>query len=133
MNETKIKEILANKRQGQDCAESESAELKQFVLNATLTVANVEMILAIEHYFPAEYSEALEMMPPDVRQKHLDQTAELTVQANQNDDNTKSADDLIDDIASHLRECDGKFIAEIANKVLDKNVKYLRDSFFEVE
>ena len=47
--------------------------------------------------------------------------------------NTRTAEEIVDDIASHLRECDGEFIAEIANKVLDMKVKYIEDSFFEVE
>ncbi len=45
--------------------------------------------------------------------------------------NIKTADEVINDIAEVLRQADGKFIEEIANKVLTNKVKYLTDSVFE--
>ena len=133
MNEPNIKAILARKRANQDCTEAESAELKQFVLKTNLTIENIELIKAIEYYFPAEYSEALEMMPPNVRQAHLDHTAELTVQANEETSKTKSAHEVINMIADTLREANGKWIADIANKVLTEKVTYKEDSYFKIE
>jgi hypothetical protein len=44
----------------------------------------------------------------------------------------KHADEVIQMISEVLAEADGKFIEEIANKVLTERVKYLEDSFFSV-
>jgi hypothetical protein len=46
---------------------------------------------------------------------------------------TLTTDELIDEIADVLRQGDGEFIAEIANKVLVPEVTYLEDSIFEQE
>lgn len=43
----------------------------------------------------------------------------------------KSADEIIQEIAECLAEADGEFIAEIANQVLSRKVKYIGDSMFE--
>ena len=45
----------------------------------------------------------------------------------------KDVDDIIHVIAEVLAESDGKFIEEIANKVLSHKVRYLGDSIFEIE
>ena len=46
---------------------------------------------------------------------------------------TLSADDVVNEIAEVLREGDGDFIQEIANKVLVPEVTYVGDSIFEQE
>lgn len=46
---------------------------------------------------------------------------------------TKTADEVINEIAEVLRECDGKDLERIANQILTKKVKYIEDSIFEVD
>jgi len=46
---------------------------------------------------------------------------------------TFDSDELINEIAEVLREGDGDFIEKIANLVLDPEVTYIGDSFFEQE
>jgi len=45
----------------------------------------------------------------------------------------KTADEVIQMITETLSQADGKFIEEIANKVLTEKVKYENDSYFIVE
>ena len=45
---------------------------------------------------------------------------------------TKTADEVIEDIAEVLSQASGEFIEEIANKVLTAPVKYNGDSEFDV-
>ncbi len=47
--------------------------------------------------------------------------------------NTKSSDEVINMIAEVLRQSDGEFIQDIANKVLTERVTYTDDSIFIVE
>jgi len=44
---------------------------------------------------------------------------------------TLTADELINEIAETLREGDGEFLADIANRVLVPEITYLEDSLFE--
>lgn len=45
---------------------------------------------------------------------------------------TKTANEVINEIAEVLREWDGKDLERIANQILTKKVKYIEDSIFEV-
>ena len=45
---------------------------------------------------------------------------------------TKSADEIIREIAETLSQTHGEFIEDIANQVLTTPVKYIEDSLFEV-
>jgi len=58
----KIKEILERKRNGIDCSESESAEIKGFVKEQVIQVGTgeVQLIGEIQSLFPLEYGEALD-------------------------------------------------------------------------
>lgn len=62
--ETAIEDILNRKRQGIDCTEEESAELKGFVKEQLIQVGtkDVQMIADIQSLFPLEYGEALDEM-----------------------------------------------------------------------
>jgi len=44
-----------------------------------------------------------------------------------------SADDVVAQIAEVLNENDGDFIEHVANQVLGRKVRYLKDSLFEYE
>lgn len=44
---------------------------------------------------------------------------------------TLTSDELINEIAETLREGDGDFIEDIANRVLVPNITYIEDSMFE--
>jgi len=46
---------------------------------------------------------------------------------------TKSTDQIIQMIAEVLAESDERYIEQIANNILTEKVKYVGDSFFEVE
>jgi hypothetical protein len=45
----------------------------------------------------------------------------------------RSTNEVINMISEVLAEADGKFIQEIASKVLTEEVKYLEDGFFSVK
>ncbi len=45
----------------------------------------------------------------------------------------KSANQIIQDIAEVLGQCDGRFIEQIANQILTTKVKYIGDSMFETD
>lgn len=59
-----IEEILNRKRQGIDCTEAESAEIKGFVKEHTVQIGNgdVQLIEEIQDLFPQEYGEAITEM-----------------------------------------------------------------------
>lgn len=69
MNEI-VKQILARKRNGIDCTETESAELKGFLRylfgrarrGKLYHSSNISIISSIEELFPIEYSELLSEM-----------------------------------------------------------------------
>jgi hypothetical protein len=52
-------------------------------------------------------------------------------EADDEDGDTLSADQVITQIGETLAEADGEFIEDIANRVLTNNVKYVGDSMFE--
>lgn len=61
---TLIKQILGRKKQGIDCTEQESAEIKMFVKERIIRVGSgeVQLIEDIQLLFPLEYGESLEEM-----------------------------------------------------------------------
>jgi hypothetical protein len=56
----KIKEILNRKRQGVDCTEQESAEIKMFLKEHLIQVGtgDVQLVEQIQTLFPLEYGES---------------------------------------------------------------------------
>jgi hypothetical protein len=74
--ETKIKEIIERKKNGVDCTEEESAELKGF-LKEFIPLPNsgdIQMIEDIQLLFPLEYGEVLdewENLSPDERHEKI--------------------------------------------------------------
>lgn len=58
-----IKAIVNRKKQGTDCTEEESAEIKGFLKeNVQIGTGQVELIAEIQEHFPLEYGEALDEM-----------------------------------------------------------------------
>jgi hypothetical protein len=62
--ETKIKEIIERKKNGVDCTEEESAELKGFLKEfiPLPSSGDIQIIEDIQLLFPMEYGEALDEM-----------------------------------------------------------------------
>jgi hypothetical protein len=62
--ERKIKEIIERKKNGVDCTEEESAELKGFLKEfiPLPESSDIQMIEDIQLLFPMEYGEALDEM-----------------------------------------------------------------------
>jgi len=62
--ETKIKEIIERKKNGVDCTEEESAELKGFLKEfiPLPQSGDVQLIEEVQELFPLEYGEALDEM-----------------------------------------------------------------------
>lgn len=62
--EEKLKAIIARKKQGIDCTEEESAEIKMFVKEHTLAINSwdIPVYEDIQMLFPIEYGEALDEM-----------------------------------------------------------------------
>jgi hypothetical protein len=63
--ENVLKEILERKRQGIDCTEEESAEIKGFVKETLIQIetGQIQLIEEIQILFPIEYGEALDEIP----------------------------------------------------------------------
>ncbi len=59
-----VKEIIERKKQGQDCTEQESAEIKMWIKETIIQVGTgqVQMVEDIQTHFPIEYGEALDEM-----------------------------------------------------------------------
>lgn len=56
-----IQPILNRKKQGIDCTEEESAEIKMFVKELVqIGTGQIQMIGEIQEFFPIEYSEAMD-------------------------------------------------------------------------
>ncbi len=74
--ETKIKEIIERKKNGVDCTEDESAELKGFLKEFILLPqsGDVQLIEEVQELFPLEYGESLdelENLSPDERREKI--------------------------------------------------------------
>jgi len=74
--ETKIKEIIERKKNGVDCTEEESAELKGFLKEfiPLPESGDIQIIEEIQELFPIEYGEALdewENLSPDERHEKI--------------------------------------------------------------
>jgi hypothetical protein len=74
--ETKIKEIIERKKNGVDCTEEESAELKGFLKEfiPLPESGDIQIIEEIQELFPIEYGESLdewENLSPDERHEKI--------------------------------------------------------------
>jgi len=61
-----VRQILSRKKKGEDCTESESAEIKMFVKEHLVQIGNgdVKLIEEIQEHFPLEYGEAIDEINP---------------------------------------------------------------------
>lgn len=74
--EAKIKQIIERKKNGVDCTEEESAELKGFLKEfiPLPSSGDIQMIEDIQLLFPMEYGEVLgewEQLPPDEKHEKI--------------------------------------------------------------
>lgn len=79
--ETKIKEILERKKNGVDCTEEESANLKGFLREfiPLPESGDIQIIEEIQELFPLEYGEALdewENLSPDEKHRIIRESFE---------------------------------------------------------